>query len=158
MLHLGHTPRVTLATPDHQALRAEVGLLRAELSRRMFAARLALGTPGLRGDGTVLSGPLHDGKGDPWPPPPWFDAGMRVDVVDRLLTHRRLADRPLQAWLLRPGVASLHDEDLAWLAATRHACAAHGVALAGFWVVTRYGWLDPVSGESRSWKRLRVRR
>ena len=149
---------MTPATPDPQALRAEVGLLRAEVTRRMFPARLALGTPGQRGPGTVLSGPLAGTQGAPWPPPPWLDTGMRVDVVDRLLGHRGLGGGPLDAWLLRPGVASLHDEDLAWLAAVRHASTAGGAAVEGFWVVTRYGWLDPVSGASRSWKRLRVGR
>ena len=57
-----------------------------------------------------------------------------------------------------PGHPVLHDEDRAWLAATRHACSAHDLATAGFWVVTRYGWLDPVSGDSRTWKRLRIAR
>ena len=49
-------------------------------------------------------------------------------------------------------------KDLAWHAAVRQGCAAHTVTLAGFWVVTRYGWLDPDTGESRTWKRLRLKR
>ncbi len=143
--------------PPADALRREVGLLRAAEVRRVFPARLALGSPGDRGAGTVLSGPVEGWPGPAWPPPRWLDAGVRFEVVDRLLGHHDLPGRP-HAWLLRPGVASLHDEDLAWLAAVRHSCAAHDVGLAGFWVVTRYGWLDPVGGGSRSWKRLRVRR
>ena len=148
---------MTTPDPPADALRREVGLLRAEHTRRVFAARVGLGTPGRRGPGTVLSGPVDGWRGAPWPPPPWVDAGLRFDVADRLLAHRDLEHAGLHAWLLRPGVVSLHDEDQAWLAAVRHACAAHSVELVGFWVVTRYGWLDPVGGESRAWKRLRVR-
>ncbi|GAA1942531.1 hypothetical protein [Nocardioides marmoribigeumensis] len=141
------------------ALRAEVGLLRQEHQRRLFAPRLALGELGSRGPGTVLSGPIAPWQGDPWPPPAWLDAGLRFDVVDRLLGHPRVPrDGTAHVWLLRPGHPVLHDEDRAWLAATRHACSAHDLATAGFWVVTRYGWLDPVSGDSRTWKRLRIAR
>jgi hypothetical protein len=140
-------------------LRAEVGLLRAEEQRRVFPVRVALGIPGHRGPGTVVSGPVAPLRGSPWPPGAWLDAGTRFDVVDRLVGAPWLdRDRGVHAWLLRPGVPSVHDEDLAWLAATRQACAAHDLEAAGFWVVTRYGWLDPASGDSRQWRRLRVRR
>ena len=139
------------------ALRTEVGLLRATERRRVFAARLALGRPGDRTPATVVSGPIAPWRGPAWPPPPWLDAGVRFDVAERLAGLWHADDEP-EAWLLRPGAPSLHDEDLAWLAATRRACAAHGVRTAGFRVVTRYGWLDPASGESRAWKRLRIRR
>ena len=142
-----------------RALRAEVGLLRREHQRRVFAPRLAVGRLGERGPTTVVSGPVAPWRGDPWPPPTWLDAGTRFDVVDRLLAHPGPArDGTAHAWLLRPGGPGPHDEDHAWLAATRHACAAHGLGTAGFWVVTRYGWLDPVTGASRAWKRLRVDR
>ena len=142
------------------ALRTEVALLRGEEQRRVFALRLALGEPGVRGPRTLLSGGVAPWEGAPWPTQPWLDRGLRLDVADRLVgrvatTHA--AGDPVRAWLLRPGQPSLHDEDVAWLAATRHALSAHGLDLDGFWSVTRYGWLDPVSGASRSWKRLRIR-
>ena len=140
-------------------LRAEVGLLREDQHRRVFAARVALGRPGHRGPGTVVSGPVAPWRGAPWPPPAWLDAGTRFDVVDRLVGSPVLArSGGVHAWLLRPGVPSVHDEDLAWLAAVRRACSAHGLPTLGFWAVTRYGWLDPAAGDSRQWRRLRVRR
>ena len=141
------------------ALRAEVGLLRREHQRRLFAPRLALGLLGERGPHTLVSGPVAPWRGDAWPPPAWLDPGTRFDVVDRLLTHPGPPrDGSVHTWFLRPGRPVLHDEDRAWFAAARHACTAHGMRTAGFWVVTRYGWLDPVSEEARTWKRLRVDR
>ncbi len=141
------------------ALRSEVGLLRAAERRRVFAPRLALGRPGHRGPATVVGGPVAPWQGAPWPPPSWVDAGVRFDVAERLVGSAGTArDEPAHTWFLRPGQPTVHDEDLAWLAAVRHACASHGVVPAGFWVVTRYGWLDPATGESRTWKRLRVDR
>jgi hypothetical protein len=153
---------VTSAAPATLAgsLRAEVGLLRAEEHRRVFPLRLALGGPGRRGPGTLVGGPVATWQGPPWPPGAWLDAGTRFEVADRLVAGAVEAGlgEPLSGWVLRPGSPSLHDEDLAWLAALRHALAAHDVAAGGFWAVTRYGWLDPVSGDSRVWKRLRVNR
>ncbi len=141
------------------ALRREVGLVRLAERRRLFAARLGVGEPGARGPGTALSGEVAPWRGRPWPPGAWLDAGVRLDVADRLLEHPAATAAPSPAaWLVRPGTPTLHDEDLAWLAALRHAASARSMRLGGFWVVTRYGWLDPVGGASRTWKRLRVQR
>jgi hypothetical protein len=139
------------------ALRLEVWWLRRAQQRRVFAPRLHLGVPGsphgLASDGLA---PL---TGDPWPPPRWLDTGARADVCDRLVSAWSLQSATAAyCWYTRPAAPSVHDEDHAWLAATRWAFAAHGLPLLGFWVVTRYGWRDPVTGEERRWKRLRVKR
>jgi hypothetical protein len=57
----------------------------------------------------------------------------------------------------RPGTPDLHDLDLLWLAAARTAFGMHGRALDGFYAVTRTGWRDVLTGETRVWKRLRLR-
>jgi hypothetical protein len=146
-------PEVDVAT----ALRLEVWWLRREQQRRVFPPRLHLGTPG--DPHSLASGGLSALTGAPWPPPRWLDAGARADVCDRLVSawghHHESA---AYCWYTRPGLPDLHDEDHAWLAAVRWAFAAHDLPLLGFWVVTRYGWRDPVSGEERRWKRLRVKR
>lgn len=150
-----HWAPVTTTAPDLAAgLRLEVGQLRRRQARRLFAMRVALGRPGEPAT-TTSSGDVAPWRGAAWPPPSWVDAGVRFDVVDRLLGGHA-GPGPVHAWLSRPGDPDLHDEDLAWLAASRHALAAHGLEPGGFWTVTRFGWLDPVSGESRRWKRLRL--
>jgi len=32
----------------------------------------------------------------------------------------------------------------------------HGRTLAGFWIITRSGWRDALTEETRVWKRLRL--
>jgi hypothetical protein len=53
-------------------------------------------------------------------------------------------------------VPQLHDVDLTWCSAARHAFGAHERTLACFRVVTRTGWVDVISGERRTWARLRL--
>ena len=50
----------------------------------------------------------------------------------------------------------MHDLDLQWLAAARTAFGMHGRPLEGFYALTRTGWRDVLTGESRVWKRLRL--
>jgi len=83
------------------------------------------------------------------------DAGLRSDLVGVLLTR---AQEPAYLWLTRPGVPERHDVDLDWHAAALRAFGAYGAALRGCLAVTRSGWLDVVSGEAKSWKRLRLER
>ncbi len=148
------------------ALRLEVGWLRRAEWRRVFAPRLHLGVPG--SPLSLSSDALAPLSGAPWPPPRWLDAGARADVCDRMVSawqaqepatpHRSLPLGTVSCWYTRPGTPDLHDEDPAWFAAARWAFAAHDLPLRGFWVVTRYGWHDPVTGELRRWKRLRLQR
>jgi hypothetical protein len=128
-------------------LRLEVGRFRLRESRRRFDPALHLGRLGAahetfdvqRADTALL------------------DAGLRADVVSRLLDRFvPESDRSATVWLTRPGATSVHDEDLAWLAAARTAFGCHGHRLDGFYALTRSGWLDVLSGESRTWRRLRL--
>lgn len=94
----------------------------------------------------------------PWPVPATHDQGLRFDLVDALvdgLVEQWPAGEPAWGWLTRPGVAEVHDCDLGWLAAALHAFGVHGLPLEGFRAVTRTGWLDLLTEESRTWKRLR---
>lgn len=138
-------------------LRLEVWWLRRAQRRRIFAPRLHVGVPG------TSSGLTSDGlaplSGPPWPVPRWLDAGAKADVGDRMVSAwTSQCGSAAYCWYSRPGTPDPHDEDPAWLAAARWAFDAHGLPLLGFWVVTRYGWRDPVTGEERRWKRLRVQR
>lgn len=140
---LSHHPDVA------SALRQEVGEFRRGERRRRFPLGVHAGT---------LGGPRASVQVG-WPEPASYDAALRLDMVDALLAQE--ADTPtgrrhVDVWLTRPGVPELHDLDLAWHAAARHAAGAHGLALAAFHVVTRTGWLDVLTGESRTWKRLRL--
>jgi hypothetical protein len=128
-------------------LRLEVGRLRSRETRARFDTVVHLGTLG--GDHRTCIVPLADLT--------VVDAGTRTDVVSWLLEEDRPdAAGPVGVWLTRAGEPQLQDEDLAWLSATVRAFGALGRTLDGFWSVTRTGWLDVRSGESRTWKRLRL--
>lgn len=130
--------------PTDPDFRAEVARLRTGARRRTFPLGVHVGTPaGLRRCLEV-----------PWPVPDEYDAGLRFDVMCALVDD--LACGAAWGWLTRPGVPEVHDVDLGWLSATTKACGAHGVELTGFRVVTKTGWLDVVSGENRTWTRLRA--
>ncbi|MGA9749964.1 MAG: hypothetical protein WBQ50_21130 [Nocardioides sp.] len=126
------------------ALRTEVGRLRLRESRRVFDTAVHLGTLGGAHDVFVArSGDL-----------PVLDTALRTDVLARLLEHV-VAPGP-DLWLTRSGHPEPYEEDVAWLASASAACAMHARALGGCFVVTRYGWRDVRTGESRRWKRLRL--
>jgi hypothetical protein len=130
--------------PPAALLRREVGLLRQRETRRVFDPAVYVGSLDGERDSVVL--PARDR--------PVLDTGLRTDLVGGLLESTGPEHRT--AWLVRPGRPELHDDDLAWLAAARAAFAIHERPLDAFYAVTRYGWLDPVSGECRAWKRLRI--
>ena len=126
------------------AFRVEVGRLRARDQRRTFPTELHLGQPA----GARVSLEV-----------PRADAGLRLDLVGALLdVWREQHGGPAFGWTVRSGVPTPHDADLAWYAAAVRAFGAVGEAPQGFRAVTRTGWLDVVSGESRVWKRLRLDR
>jgi hypothetical protein len=128
------------------AFRLEVGRLRARDRRRTFPAEVHVGRPA----GTRVSLEV---------PVPTADAGLRLDLLAALLDlWREEHGGPAFGWVLRPGVPTPHDQDLAWYAAAVRAFGALGEAPQGFRAVTRSGWLDVVTGESRVWKRLRLDR
>ena len=109
--------------------------------RRHFPALVRVGEPLDRA--TVL--PAEHG----------VDHAMRADVLGALLWRRRHQD-PL-VWLTRGGTLAWQDQDAAWFAAWRAAGAEVGVD-SRFLVVTRHGWHDPATGETRTWRRIRDRR
>jgi hypothetical protein len=87
-------------------------------------------------------------------PDPSCDAGLRADLVSRLLAR---VDGPsaATAWLTRGGALIVGDLDLAWFGAATEAFARHGSSDVPFHVVTRHGWLDVRTGEHRIWRRVR---
>ncbi len=143
-------------------LRAEVAALRRREQRRIFPARLCLGTSPARGPGHELA----------WPPRDPPDVGLLFDLVDSLFdtvsTVSTASDDSAvgcsRLWLVRPGVPEVHDLDLRVASVAVRVAAArgpahrspHGPAHGPLVVLTRYGWLDPLTGESRRWKRLRL--
>lgn len=130
---------------DHiRLLREEVGLLRARESRRVFDVAITVGGLAAERDSFVL----RAGEAST------TDFGLRVDVLSALVG--RSGPEVTRAWVTRPGAPHAHDVDLEWLAAANLAFAIHGRELAGFYAITRGGWLDVRTGEHRVWKRLRL--
>ena len=80
------------------------------------------------------------------------DHALRCDLVAAMVAGCGEVD-PL-VWLTRPGDLDREDLDVAWAAATRAAAAEAGRPWSCV-VVTRRGWCDPVTGEGRTWQRLR---
>jgi len=130
---------------DHtRLLRQEVGLLRERESRRVFDVAITVGELAGERDSFVLR--AQD--------VPAMDIGLRIDVVSSLVDQS--APGAISAWLTRPGAPHVHDVDLEWFAAANVAFGMHGRELAGFYAITRAGWLDVRTGEQMVWKRLRI--
>jgi len=125
-------------------LREEVGRFRERESRRVFDASVHVGV--LAGPRTGFILRARD--------LPAVDAGLRIDVVSTLLLDSPPDWRT--AWLIRPGTPEPHDLDLQWLSATRTAFGIHGREPDGCYVVTRAGWRDLLTDETRVWSRLRL--
>jgi hypothetical protein len=126
------------------AFRIEVGRLRARDQRRTFPAEVHVGRPA--GPRVSLEAPAAD-------------AGLRLDLLGAVLdVWREQHGGRAFGWVVRCGVPAPHDADLAWYAAAVRAFGALGEAPLGFRAVTKSGWLDVVTGESRVWKRLRLDR
>jgi hypothetical protein len=137
---------LTDALDDHrrQLLRTEVGRLRARESRRVFDPMVYVGVLGGPRSSFVVA--ARDRL--------VMDDALRADVVGRLLEGTPPDCRT--AWLVRPGLPELHDDDLRWLAAARLAFGAQARDLDGCYALTRTGWLDVAGDESRRWVRLRI--
>jgi len=89
----------------------------------------------------------------------WHDAGLRTELVARALAG--LEDRAFERalpWLTRTGELDVHDSDLQWCADARQAFARYGLELPGFFVVTRRGWSNLLTGEAHRWHRVRPAR
>jgi hypothetical protein len=137
-----------LEVPAEPDFRAEVARLRSGERRRWFPAHLHVGVPA--GEQRRLT--------MPWPVPAEYDAGLLFDLIDAIvddLVRDSGSAEPAWGWLTRPGVPQLHDVDLACFSAATRAFGVHDLVMTGFRVVTRTGWLEPSTGASRTWKRLR---
>ena len=133
-----------LSAVERAGLRAAVLGLKQRVPRGRFALRVHAGVPG----------------GPAW----WFEVGrddrldhtLRTDVTAALLHRASARAAAPWLWTTRPGPLSVGDADLAWCSAGRAALAEAGLP-ARFVVVTRHGWLDPVTGDGQTWQRLRQR-
>lgn len=137
----------TQAAPEgsrEALLRTQVGLLRRRESRRVFDTTVHVGVLGGEHDSFVVR--ARD--------LPVVDRAVRIDVLGCLLGH---TDAPASTlWLTRAGLPEPYDEEVGWLAAAGTAFPMHGRTLDGCFVVTRFGWRDVLTGQSRTWKRLRL--
>ncbi len=125
-------------------LREEVGRFRRRESRRVFDASIHVGRLAGPRTGFVVRGQDV----------PALDAALRVDVVCALLEDSPASWRT--AWLVRPGTPEPHDLDRQWLAAVRAGFGILGRDWDGCYVLTRTGWRDLVTDETRTWARLRL--
>jgi hypothetical protein len=148
LLHPCAVPETTLPTIADarrlRALRDEVGRLRQRETRRRFDASIHVGE--LAGPRTGFVVAARD--------LPVMDIELRIDLLGRLLADAPPAWR--SAWLVRPGTPEQHDVDLQWFSAMRTAFEMYGRPLDGGYVVTRSGWRDLLTGDARTWVRLRL--
>lgn len=122
-------------------LRRLVFGLRSATRARVFEPVIHVGVPG----GEVFTAPAGGG-----------DHALRADLVLTLLAMHHEQAEPA-VWLTRMGEPGGHDLDAAWEAAARSGFAESGAPLPWFAVVTKRGWARPLTGESRTWQRLRLR-
>ncbi|MGA8993261.1 MAG: hypothetical protein WB441_03030 [Nocardioidaceae bacterium] len=127
----------------HSLLRREVLALRARESRRVFDASVHVGVLGGPRTGIVVRALDL----------PVLDASLRADLVSALLDLAQPAWSTV--WLVRPGTPESWDADLAWWSAARVAFGMHGRQPDGCYVLTRSGWRDVLTDETRVWVRLR---
>lgn len=110
--------------------------------RRSFLPLIHVGMPGGR---EVAHAHREDERTDQW---------LRTDIIHSM--RRRVGMTEPIVWLTRGGPLEVEDVDLRWLAAARQAFREIEVPLT-YVVVVRNAWLDPRSGLTRRWKRLRYR-
>lgn len=144
----GHAVAVHATDPSDPTrrllLRQEVGRFRQRESRRVFDTSVHVGVlAGERAGFVVRAADL-----------PALDAALRLDVGCTLVDQSPREWRT--TWVVRAGTPEVHDVDLQWLAAFTMAFAIHERQLDGCYVVTRAGWRDVVTDESRVWARLRL--
>ena len=111
-------------------------------TRRRLPTLFHVGTPG--GEQITLSHDLY------------FDAGLRADLVERAIDglDGLAGTRPVP-WLTRTGDLSPTDADFAWFSAAREGFGRHDLELPGFFVITRYGWLNLANEDVIRWRRIR---
>lgn len=121
------------APPILALRRAQSDFVATAGTRRALRREFHLGVPG----GSHLT--LADD--------PALDPGLRADVVERALDGVDLEAGPRPVpWVTRSGELVAGDADYAWLTACMEAFGRHSLAVPGFYVVTRNGWIDLVGG------------
>ena len=128
-----------LPLPQRRVLRAAVLQLATTDHRRHVPPSLHVGAPG---------GPTTTVRDDAT-----WDHGLRTEIAGAVL---RAARDPFWIWVTRSGPLTLQDVDAAWLGPVVAATGERGVD-AAYVVVTRHGWLDPRSGLTQEWQRIRDR-
>jgi hypothetical protein len=122
-------------------LRRLVFELRRSTRARVFAPVIHVGVPG----GEVFVAPAAG-----------LDHALCADLVLTLLAMHREETRPA-VWLTRTGEPGGHDLDARWEAAARAGFDESDERLPWFAVVTKHGCARPLTGEGRTWQRLRLR-
>jgi hypothetical protein len=123
-------------------LRRAVFGLRSGQRRRVFPAQVHVGPDG---EPTTYT---EDGS--------TLDDGLRTDIVAAMLREQP-EDQASAVWITRVGMPEPHDLDLAWTRPCLAAFAEAGQTPLWFAVITKRGWYAPLSGESATWQRLRLR-
>lgn len=130
----------------HADLRLAVHGLRSTERGRSFAPMLHAGLLG----GQEFERPL-DAELDA------RDVGIRTDLALALVAGAREFSSHPAVWITRPGTPDPHDLDLRWVPVLHRVCGILEVEPRCVVVITKAGWLDPISGERAEWKRLRLR-
>jgi len=142
----GQAKAMDTTREQRQLLRHEVGMLRARESRRVFDPVLKVGH--LAGEHESFIARAQDRLA--------LDVSLCTDVVSALVTEIDPRLATLTVWLTRAGGPEPHEMDLRWMAAAAVACGQHGRDVDGFYAITRTGWINLRSGQSQTWKRLRL--
>lgn len=130
-----------------RALRAELCAFLDLLGpRKVSAPVFHLGTPGGRRGSEQLAIAAAPGH----------DAGLRADLVEQAAGLLPRLDPAPVAWMTRTGALAPTDLDLAWLAAARAGLERHGRSLGSFFVITRSGWRELLTGAEHA-ERIRRR-
>lgn len=147
-------------------LRFRVASLRSAAATRTRREQVEVVSPAIDGDvderatgGVVRAAwPCPSGGPDgrePLGTPAVLDRGLRVDLLCALMPA---VPEPCAVVVSR---AEHHDtcseEDLAWTGAAHAAAGITAADLVAVVMVSRWGWLDLLSGQRRDWKRLRIR-
>jgi hypothetical protein len=120
------------------------GFVRDAGTRRALPFTAYVGVPG-----SVRTALVHEQA---------HDQVLRADLVERVvdgLPERTVRRAAACAWVTRPGDLTLDTLDQDWLAAARAGFERHDLELPAFFVVSRNGWHEALSGRTRRWHRVR---